>query len=291
MNHSPENNHIISVIIPVYQVEAYLAECLLSVMTQTFKRLEIICIIDGSKDNSYNIARYYQVCDSRIKIIWQENQGLSGARNTGLEAAQGDFIFFLDSDDYLDKNALTSLYQYIDQYDVVSGGILNYLQDKGITEPFCENRKTGSIDIEDSFYSLETVVWNKLYRSEVVNHLRFIPGLIHEDEDFYWKVFSQPLKVYAIEDNILYYRIRSNSIMSSLNLGHQYQYNYIQIIDSAHQHVVQRPTLKYHFYKSALRFLKILQSGGAPYQDYENYILTRYKIKKSRLSKLRYKYF
>ncbi|SHI21671.1 Putative glycosyltransferase EpsH [Vibrio aerogenes CECT 7868] len=290
MNHSSENNHLISVIIPVYHVEDYLAECLLSVITQSFKHIEIICIIDGSKDNSFNIARYYQMCDDRIKIIWQENQGLSGARNTGLEVAQGDFIFFLDSDDFLKQDALASLYQYIEQYDVVSGAVLNYVQDTGVTRPFCQHRQTGEIDIQDNFYSLETVVWNKLYRSEVVKNLRFIPRLVHEDEDFYWKVFSQPLKIYAAECHIIYYRIRSDSIMSSLNPDPDYQYNYIQIIDSAYSQLQEAPSLKYTFYKAALRFLKILISSGAPYHAYENHIKMKYKIKDSRLCKFRFKY-
>ena len=96
---------LLSVIIPVYNVEPYLEQCLDSVINQTYKNLEIICINDGSSDNSLKILEKYQKKDSRIKLINQKNKGLSEARNAGLDVAKGEYIAFVDSDDYLELNA------------------------------------------------------------------------------------------------------------------------------------------------------------------------------------------
>ena len=110
MNNRFNNNPKISVIIPVYNVEDYLEECLDSIINQTFKDLEIICINDGSQDNSLNILEEYAEKDNRIKIITTKNQGLSAARNRGLENITGDYVYFIDSDDYLELTAFEELY-------------------------------------------------------------------------------------------------------------------------------------------------------------------------------------
>ena len=95
----------ISIIIPVYNVENYLAECLNSVVNQTYRNIEIIIVNDGSTDNSFSIIQQYQLQDERIKIINQENQGLSAARNAGMKVASGEYLWFVDSDDYVAINA------------------------------------------------------------------------------------------------------------------------------------------------------------------------------------------
>ena len=101
----------ISVIIPVYNVEKYLGRCLDSVVNQTFTDIEIICINDGSSDNSLEILKRYAQRDRRIKIFTQENSGLSASRNVGMKYASGDYIYFIDSDDYLVKTAFEELYK------------------------------------------------------------------------------------------------------------------------------------------------------------------------------------
>lgn len=105
-------NPLISVIIPVYKVEKFLHRCVDSVINQTYKNLEIILIDDGSPDNCGNICDEYAKKDTRIKVIHQENQGLSGARNSGLNIAKGEYIYFIDSDDYIKKNTLENMIKY-----------------------------------------------------------------------------------------------------------------------------------------------------------------------------------
>ena len=113
----------VSVVIPVYNVEGYLEECLDSVINQTLEDIEIICINDGSTDNSLEILEEYAKKDNRIKILNQENQGISATRNNGLKICKGKYICFLDSDDYLELNALMETYDISEKYslDICSG--------------------------------------------------------------------------------------------------------------------------------------------------------------------------
>lgn len=106
----------VSVVIPVYNVENYLEECLDSIINQTLKDIEIICINDGSTDASIDILEKYAKADSRIQIFNQNNSGLSAARNRGIELSKGEFVYFIDSDDYLDLNALKELYDLSVKY-------------------------------------------------------------------------------------------------------------------------------------------------------------------------------
>ena len=112
----------ISIIIPVYNVEKYLSRCLESVINQSYKNIEIIIVNDGSTDNSFDICNKYKKKDKRVILIDQNNQGLSGARNTGLKHATGEYICFIDSDDYVEKDYVEYLYKLIvkDDYDLNS---------------------------------------------------------------------------------------------------------------------------------------------------------------------------
>lgn len=120
MNVSPK----FSIIIPIYNVEDYLSKCLDSVIEQTLMDIEIICVNDGSKDKSLNILQQYSNNDNRIRIISKENGGLSSARNAGLKVAKGDYICFLDSDDYAEPNLCERLYTEILEYkpDIIAFG-------------------------------------------------------------------------------------------------------------------------------------------------------------------------
>ena len=118
-----ENFPLISVIIPVYNVEKYLEDCLKSVCGQTYKNLEIIIVDDGSEDQSYKICEQYQRTDNRIRLIHQNNQGLSAARNTGINVAHGKYYNFTDSDDYVNKYMLEILYKNLKNFNAaISAG-------------------------------------------------------------------------------------------------------------------------------------------------------------------------
>ena len=223
----------ISVIIPIYNVEKYLKECLDSVVNQTFKDIEIICVDDCGTDNSIQIAEEYAKKDERIKIIHHEtNKGLAISRNTGMDNASGEYIFFLDSDDYILPNILEKLYENIctTQADIVLSRPIAFADDnnnKNIirrTEEmndWIEKYKTGYYQIcIDNYISLTNKIlvtaWGKLYKKDFLekNHLRFIEKkVIHEDEGFWLKVCSCfPIVIY-IEDIGIMYRIRNDSIM------------------------------------------------------------------------------
>lgn len=226
----------ISVIIPIYNVEQYLKECLDSVINQTFKDLEIICIDDCSQDFSLQIAENYAKKDSRIKIIkHSHNKGLGPARNTGINAATGEYIFFLDSDDYLNVTVIEQLYNKIieTKASVVFSQtkIFTNLKDrKSINRVNGLSKWIDCSNIEDFYVNMKNferaisevncVAWGKLYSTEFIkkNNIFFIDGkVIHEDNGFWLKICSRYPKIAFIQDIGVYYRIRENAITTEID--------------------------------------------------------------------------
>ena len=226
---------VISVIVPVYNVQDYLAQCLDSILSQTFSDFELICVNDGSEDNSRAILEEYRKRDARIKIVDKENGGLSSARNAGMEAAKGEFYSFVDSDDWIDKTMLEKLY--------------NKIQDTGSDIAICAvhqfDETNQKIDDSNPYYTLEffdaafdnrafsyketkpflmdvcVMAWNKLYRRSHIEKCSalFPDGLIFEDGPFFFSIFFKTQRVCIVRDFLYYYRInRKNSIISYLLL-------------------------------------------------------------------------
>lgn len=201
---------LISVIIPIYNVEKYLVRCLDSVVNQTYTNLEIILVNDGTPDGSVAIAEAYQEKDKRIKLLHQENAGLSEARNTGIAAATGDYIAFLDSDDWLELDAYEYLLQLLVAHDadISIGGIRR--TEVVVSETSSENRvelltqkeyaqryfKIGSQEIH--YY-----VWNKLYRRDIVANVKQPKGLYAEDVPSTFMYILNTSKV-VISDKVIY---------------------------------------------------------------------------------------
>lgn len=211
----------ISVIIPVYNVEKYLKECLDSVVNQTLKDLEIICIDDGSTDGSSDILKEYSIKDERFVVINQENQGLSVARNNGLNIATGDYVAFLDSDDYLLNNDYyEKLYNACEKYnaDIAVASIIrgNEKKSKYIFKVDKEEvaadyyNKLVICDVPDSNY-----VWNKLYRRDklIKTGIKFLPGVLYEDMYFTHKILFYIGKIVSVPDVCIFYRKRLGSII------------------------------------------------------------------------------
>lgn len=280
------HNPKVSIIIPVYNVEAFIAQCLESVINQTYDNLEIICINDGSTDSSKDICERFARRDKRIRVIDQKNQGLSGARNSGIKDAKGEFVFFLDSDDWLALSAIESLLKSSKGYDVIVGGVLAYNESNGHIRRYKKRRKS-NIDLKKDFFQLEIVVWNKLYRKEVFNDVIFKEGLIHEDEEFYWQIFSRSPKVKSIDEDVIFYRERDGSITKKKSYGDEYQYNYIRIVDSIYPLSLEKPELTYPFYKSCLKFLKQLKRKNAPFEVYEQHVKRKHGVEDSHFFKLK----
>ena len=214
----------ISVIIPVYNVSSYIKTCVSSVTGQTYTNLEIILIDDGSTDGSGEICDELAASDNRIKVIHQENSGLSRARNTGLQNAAGRYIFFCDSDDYLQSDALERMLLRLkrDHADIVACGISNVFgSDKTIEvkqETFTDD-KPGRWSGRESVIQMMrtnnvcTVIWNKLYKRELFDGIEFPPGVQNEDEATTYKILYKAGIVSYMPETFYRYYQRESSIM------------------------------------------------------------------------------
>jgi len=217
-----------SIIIPTYNVEKYLSYCLETVIGQTLKDIEIICVNDGSTDNSLTILQRFQGADDRIRIIDKENGGLSSARNAGLEVAKGKYIIFLDSDDYLCTDACDRIYSEFIQTnaDIVVYGSNIFPWHKASENTWLSNQ----LNVHTNYYKNSTIkslfyenganpfVWNKCFRREflVRNGFRFDEDLLYgEDTPFLFCVFPAATEISFIEDRLYNYRCsRQESLMS-----------------------------------------------------------------------------
>lgn len=218
-----------SIIVPVYNVEKYLSFCMESLINQTLRDIEIICVNDGSADASLLILEEYRKLDDRIIIVDKKNGGLSSARNAGLDLAEGEFILFVDSDDYLEENTCDRLYVEMLQEDadiVVFGTNLFpwYVKNNHIAWLWSnlevETKKYEGNTIHALFWerSSKPFVWNECYKRSVIeeHHLRFDEDLLYgEDMLFLFTIFPRVKKVVYIQDKLYNYRCdREGSLMS-----------------------------------------------------------------------------
>lgn len=210
----------VSVIIPVYNVEKYIEECMESVVNQTLEEIEIIIVNDGTQDNSMKkIERF--LSDKRIIVINKENGGLSSARNVGLEIARGEFIAFVDSDDFVDKIFLEGLYKNAGDMDIIISNVIEY--NDTINEKKQREIKNEIIKYNKGSYFWRYSgfeVWNKIYKRSFLmkNNIKFIEGIIFEDISFNFYSLFLSDKVKYVNKAYYYYRTkRKNSILNTLN--------------------------------------------------------------------------
>lgn len=215
----------ITVIIPVFNVAKWLPECLDSIINQSYRKLEIIVVDDGSTDESGKICDHYGRIDDRIKVIHQKNGGLSAARNAGIDAASGDYIVFIDSDDYVNPKHIEYLYTLISKLNSdMSVCQLYYVDENGNVIPHvndCNDNKTvnGNFDCMKEYLSgnaIGTVACRKLYRKDLFDDgIRFPVGRYNEDVWTTYKLIAKCNSI-AIGSKELYaYRQRQGSIMNS----------------------------------------------------------------------------
>lgn len=219
-----------SVIIPVYNVEKYLKECLDSLINQTFKNIEFIFINDGSTDNSVQIIEEYAQKDARIKLITQQNQGQGIARNNGIKLAKGEYIAFIDPDDWVDLELFQELNTFIEQRhpDVLQFDFYEFYEYSGITKPYNLAKKFKrkfNYDLtKKNYYSwkdcnnrcltrLSPLCWNKVYSKQFLidNNIVFAPNKFGEDLLFSHNVLFSAEKIYVLDKYLYYYRHRANS--------------------------------------------------------------------------------
>lgn len=216
---------IVSVIVPVYNCEKYLAQCLDSVINQTLKDIEIICVNDASTDNSFKILADYVKRDCRIKLInFENNKGVSAARNSALDIANGEYIYFLDSDDWIENDYLDVMVKTINKtnsqivmnrnmFSFANGELLPYNFQKGQYN-ISDN---SYIDIEKDTHNVFFGVCSKLYASNLIKeyNIKFPEGYVYEDNYFHYITFAYAEKIYFFNGSPYYYRETENSITST----------------------------------------------------------------------------
>lgn len=216
-------NTLISIVVPIYNVEKYLDKCINSLIKQTYAYIEIILVDDGSIDNCPAICDKWKEKDSRIIVIHKENGGLSDARNTGIEIAKGTYICFIDSDDYVDETYVEKLYNAIEDNNVnISQCGIDYINDEHKTiKSIGYDRNcllSGRKIIEDScneHYIENEVVWNRLYKTSLFETIKFPKGKLHEDEYTTYKLLYNENNIAIVPENLYKYRQSNNSIMRS----------------------------------------------------------------------------
>lgn len=212
------NKPLISIIIPVYGVEKYIAQCLESVINQTYKNLEIIVVNDGTKDKSAEIAKEYATKDSRIKVYDFQNGGLSVARNRGLEIATGDYISYIDSDDWLDTKMYETLLETAmkNEADMVKCGIIetNGAAEEKITFSDVKIINNEQHKAFKNYFKgiLWTLAWNGLYKKELAKKVKFPDNVVHEDNYSSGIFLYLAKKVIAMPSCLNYYRVNDAGI-------------------------------------------------------------------------------
>ena len=216
-----------SIIVPVYNVEKYLKECVESLLSQTFKDFELILVDDGATDNSGAICDEFAQKDVRVKVIHKENGGLSDARNTGLCSAQGKYVIFIDSDDYISTtDFLEKIYQKTQKgTDIICYKFKKYFDD---TKTFskCSFEIPEMQDCYDLANNIQQLVqndafycsvWTKAVKTSILkdNNIYFEKGLLGEDQIWYYQVLLNSKSIDGINEDFLIYRQRANSITTS----------------------------------------------------------------------------
>lgn len=225
-------NDLVSIIVPAYNVEKNIPYCLDSLINQTYKNIEIICVNDGSKDNTKTVIESYVAKDSRIRLISQENSGVSAARNTALDAVNGEYIAFVDSDDYVSETFIERLLELISDYsaDIArcrGRGVKDYDYSEPISDdpPIISERNTREaleVFYDGIFYGWyaddASVIWNCLYRTKVIKLLRFDKNILKgEDECFIQKAIGEAKKIVYTDERLYFYYYNENSLTHTKN--------------------------------------------------------------------------
>ena len=223
----------VSVLVPIYNVEDFLPECLDSLINQTLKEIEIICINDGSKDSSPEIIKSYAKKDKRIKVINKENSGYGDSMNQGLKKATGEYVGIVESDDFIDTDAFEKLYKIAksEKGEVVKSNFYEYYgddkKDKGVSDLFPMDEIGRVVDPreEHQIFYQPPCIWAAIYNREFLekNEIKFLPtpGASYQDTGFNFKVWASARRVYFVKRAFLHYR-QDNSNSSVKDAGKVY---------------------------------------------------------------------
>ncbi len=240
------NTPLISVIVPVYNVQSFLARCIRSILEQTYPHLEIILVDDGSSDRSGEICDRFATIDARIIVLHQQNMGLSGARNSGIEIAKGNYLVFIDSDDFILPTMIESLYNSLIRNNAdISICSIQRVDENGIEipspSPFLDATLTKDevlrniINQKDGWTYIPA--WNKLYRSFLFDNLRYPEKKLYEDGFIINELIYRSSRIATISQKAYCYTLRNTSIMNDSNI--------IRRLDG-----LESRYLQYQFYKT-----------------------------------------
>jgi len=216
-------SELVSVIIPVFRVEEFLRTCVDSVLTQTYGTLQVLLIDDGSPDRSGAICDEYAVADARVEVVHQENRGLSAARNEGLARARGEFVTFVDSDDWLHPGMVSALVDLAHCHDA-DLAICDFFQTDGEAEMSAQKGRESVLTNVEALrllvgptpdYVRMVVAWGKLYRRELFYKIDFPVGRFHEDEFTTHRILHRARRVVRTTAQLYYYRRHENSITAT----------------------------------------------------------------------------
>lgn len=273
----------ISIIIPIYNVEEYITECLQSVMRQTYKgEIECILVDDCGKDNSIAIAEQL-IADYKGSIVFhilhhEHNRGLSAARNTGTDAATGDYIYYLDSDDYISDDCIETLVVPLQKkwFDVVIGNQKEF----GGTTALCPIYCDADFEINGIEYAREALdshipitAWNKLFNLAYVRnyYLQFVPRILHEDIPYSYLVAQTAQSIYVSTKVGYYYRIRTSSIIGNLSDSSMKERDsWISVWNILRNYIASKPFDEIgdqYLYKYAMQVLAFAAKQGLPYKE------------------------
>lgn len=245
----------VSVIVPVYNVENYLEKCLDSLVNQTLKNIEIIVVNDGTKDDSQKIIDRYTKIYSNIKSYKKENGGISSARNFGISKSSGDYIGFVDSDDYIDKTMYEKLYNKIvsEDYDIVLCDLYRVYGERLVyTSSNTKDDLSNKDLVKNSMLNFYPTVWNKLYKKALFDELKFKEKVWFEDVELLYRLYSKINKIGVVKEPLYYYVQRQGSITSSVN---NKIYDYIDNMNSVIDYY--KINNIYNEYKGILEFVYV----------------------------------
>lgn len=224
---------VLSIVIPVYKVEKYIQKCLDSIFLQEIdeKYYEVIIVNDGTPDNSMDIVARFSSEHANVVVINQENKGLSAARNTGLDQARGNYIWFVDSDDWLTHDSINYVLPILQHrdYDIISTDLIYSHDDENLN--WCVNRNNDEIVTPEHYLVNYPVgaVQRYIIKLEFLknNNLRFFPGIYHEDAEFAPRMIIQSKGIFMMSKHLYHYYQRENSIMSSWKLKNTLDYCFV----------------------------------------------------------------
>ena len=256
LGYTKKNKKIkLSIVIPVYNVEDYVAKCLDSLINQTYSNLEIICVNDGSTDNSLKILNRYKEKDKRIIVIDKPNGGVSSARNTGIDVSNGEYITFVDSDDYIDTDAYENCLKIIKEKDadVLAFGYI-VEPEHVVNNRFKQDKYYTRFECFKNEFNSNSSVWNKIFRTNIIknNHIRFAEDVSYAEDSLFLKMVFPHTKIVLASPNSYYHYVQRDSsieqtysyekrLISKINYcyhlvkyytDNQYDEAYIDVLDS-----------------------------------------------------------